>query len=162
MRRNILAIALALLAGLIAGAPVYADLTVNSMEQEIMCQCGCSMVLEPCRCGTADQMRDLIGEMIDEGQTKGQILDYFVAEYGETALSVPPKKGFNLVVWIVPFASILVGGTGLFFILRAWSSKERTLEEEDILQLQFSGDADEYQQRFEQEFEQFQQEEDAR
>lgn len=162
MRRSILAIALALLAVLISGAPVYADLTVSALEKEIMCPCGCSMVLETCQCGTSDQIRDLIGEMIDEGQTKGQILDYFVAEYGEAALSVPTKKGFNLVVWIVPFASILVGGTGLLFILRAWSSKERTLEEEAILQPRLSDDADEYQQRFEQEFEQFEQEEDAR
>jgi len=162
MRRSILAVALALLAGLIVGVPAYADLTVSSLEKELMCQCDCAMVLEPCRCGVAEQMRGLIGEMIDEGQTKGQILDYFVAEYGETVLSVPTKKGFNLTVWIVPFASILAGGTGLYFILRVWSSKGATSAEEAILQPRLSDDADEYQQKFEQELEQFRQEEDAR
>ena len=162
MKRSVWALALVLLTGLFAATPAYADLTVSDIETEIMCQCGCSMVLEPCACGTADQMRTLIGEMIDEGQTKQQILGYFVAQYGEDALSVPTKKGFNLLVWVLPFAAIVAGGAGLYFWLRSWSSQEEALAVEAIPESPQGDEADQYRQRFEQEFDQFRREDDSR
>lgn len=162
MKRSVWALALVLLAGFFAAIPAYAELTVSDMEGELMCQCGCSMVLEPCRCGTADQMRTLIGEMIDEGQTKQQILDYFVAQYGEDALSAPAKKGFNLLVWVLPFAAIVVGGGGLYFWLRRWSSQEEALAVEAIPESRHGDEPDKYRQRFEEEFDQFKREDDSR
>ncbi len=161
MKLSVLALALALLAGLVVGTPVYAGLTVPDMESELMCQCGCSMLLDPCQCGTADQMRALIGEMIDEGQSKKEILDYFVAQYGEKILSVPTKKGFNLTVWILPFAAIVGGGATLYFVLKSWVLKGKPPGGEATAHLYPEEDSDEYRRRFEQEFEQFQQEEDA-
>jgi len=162
VKQAVFAFGLVLFLAFLVSRPAYADLTVSDLEKELMCQCGCTMVLEPCQCGTADQMRTLIGEMIDEGQTKSQILDYFVAQYGEKALSAPTKKGFNLIAWILPFAAIAAGGGIIYFILRTWVLKGKMLQEEAVPELHSWEDSDEYRRRFEQEFEQFRQEEDAR
>ena len=70
-------------------------------------------------------MREKIAGMITDGQDKGSIVAYFVDQYGEKVLSTPTKQGFNLVAWIGPFAAVLIGGTGLFFLLRAWSRRGR-------------------------------------
>lgn len=161
MKRSIVALALALVAGLLVAVPVSAATTVSDVEKELMCQCGCSMVVNTCQCGTADQMRALIGEKIDGGQSKNEIIDYFVAQYGETVLSVPTKKGFNLVVWVLPFAAIAGGGAALYFILRTWVLKGKAQMEAVIPQPGHEEDGDEYREKFEQELQDFRREDDA-
>ncbi|MBI2859368.1 MAG: cytochrome c-type biogenesis protein CcmH [Chloroflexi bacterium] len=128
MKAKVLGIALALAMFLSLTTQAYA-VTSKDVERELMCQCGCTMVVDVCDCETANQIREKIALMIGEGQDKGQIVAYFVGQYGEKMLSAPTKKGFNLVAWIVPFAAVLVGGTGLFFILRAWVRKGHGQEE---------------------------------
>lgn len=161
MRNMFLVLGLALLSVLVASAPVSADVTVSDLENELLCTCGCTMVLETCQCETAPQMRAKIATMIDEGQTKQEILDYFVAQYGEKILAAPTKKGFNLVAWILPFAALIGGGGALFFVLRTWVMKGKVPAEETVYQPYETEDGDEYRRRFEEEFERFRQEEDA-
>jgi cytochrome c-type biogenesis protein CcmH len=42
--------------------------------------------------------------MVSQGLTRQQILDNFVATYGEKILAKPKAEGFNLTVWIMPAA----------------------------------------------------------
>ncbi|HVR27952.1 MAG TPA: cytochrome c-type biogenesis protein [Thermoanaerobaculia bacterium] len=51
------------------------------------------------------QTRDLLAR----GYTEKQVLDYFVRAYGEFVLLEPTTKGFNLVVWLLPVAGLLLG-----------------------------------------------------
>ncbi len=161
MKFRLLAIALSVsLAIMTQARPAYA-LTSKDIQKELMCQCGCTMVLISCDCSTSEQMRELIGKMIDEGQSKRQIVAFFVDQYGEDALAAPTKKGFNLTAWVLPFAAIAAGGTGIFFVLRNWIIKGRESAQEVALGLDSEAPTGEYQQRFEQEFEHFK-EEDSR
>lgn len=115
-----------LLAILLPATGAYAAVQSRDVQKDLMCQCGCTMVLDVCDCGTADQMRAKIASMISDGQDKGQILDYFVGQYGETVLAAPTKKGFNLIAWVGPFAAVIGGAAGLLFLLRAWSGRGRS------------------------------------
>jgi cytochrome c-type biogenesis protein CcmH/NrfF len=127
-----LAFVLALVIGLFAAVPVYAELTNIDLERELLCQCGdCGEVLETCQCDTAGEMRSSIRQMIEEGETEQPILNHFVAQYGEEvlvapeeeALVIPAKKGLNLGLW-VPLSVAMAGGTAaLYFILRRWVRK---------------------------------------
>ena len=36
-----------------------------------------------------------------EGDTKEEIMDYFVSSYGETILASPPPKGFSVILWLL-------------------------------------------------------------
>lgn len=71
----------------LAFEPVSADLTAMNIESELICQCGCEKVLDSCYCATADQMRGSIQAMVEEGRAEQEILDHFVARYGEKALA---------------------------------------------------------------------------
>lgn len=95
--------------------------TVSEVEKHLMCTCGCTMALYTCECGTSGEMRAAIKAMIEQGQTKQQILDGYVARYGEEILSAPTKEGFNLIAWIIPFLAVLVIGVILFIALKRWS-----------------------------------------
>ncbi len=101
----------------------WADVLVDDIGKELVCQCGCTMVVTTCDCGTADVMRKEIKEAIDKGQTKEEILASYAERYGETVLAAPTKKGFNITAWVTPFAAI-VGGAGVVYTaLRAWVSR---------------------------------------
>jgi cytochrome c-type biogenesis protein CcmH/NrfF len=48
-----------------------------------------------------------------EGKTAQQILDSFVAKYGEKALMAPKAEGFNLAGYLLPGTLIVAAGAGL-------------------------------------------------
>jgi cytochrome c-type biogenesis protein CcmH len=66
----------------------------------------------------AADLRREIARMIDEGQTDDQIAEFLVVRYGEFALYRPRTTGKTLVLWIVPFLLVLVGGFALFRVLK--------------------------------------------
>ncbi len=118
-------IAIALVVSLAWIQPAMAGVEVDQIAANIMCQCGCTMILNTCTCGTSDQMRAVIREKLDQGQSPQQIIDYFVEQYGEKVLSAPTKQGFNLTAWTLPFIAIAVGGAGITFLLRQWVGRQR-------------------------------------
>ena len=162
MKLRMLVIPIALLLALLFPTTVaYAALVSKEIEKELMCQCGCTMVVDICECDTAKQIRTRITELIDQGQDKDQIIASFVNQYGEKMLSSPPKKGFNLVAWIVPFAAIAAGAAALFFILRAWAKRGKLLkvsEESPTAQSVTLAEKDSYHGRLEAELKKFREE----
>ena len=46
-----------------------------------------------------------------------QVLDAFVAKYGEKALMAPKPKGFNLAGYLVPGAAIAAAGVALMAVI---------------------------------------------
>ena len=109
--------------------PASADeATVSDIAKELICQCGCDMVLSACNhlvCDWRDTMLASIEDQIAQGKSKEQIIQSFVDLYGEQVLASPPKKGFNLVVWILPFAAILGGGVVIYLTVKAWVRRGR-------------------------------------
>ncbi|MCI0647963.1 MAG: cytochrome c-type biogenesis protein CcmH [Chloroflexi bacterium] len=69
----------------------------------------------------AVQMRGVIRQKLEAGETREQISQYFVDRYGESILLEPPKRGFNLVAWRGPFLAVLVGAISLYLLLRSWT-----------------------------------------
>ena len=49
-----------------------------------------------------------------------EIRDYFIERYGEWILRAPPKQGFNLVLWILPGAGIVIGLLWVVFRSKSW------------------------------------------
>lgn len=117
-------------------------LVVDDIASNLMCQCGCTMVVSTCQCGTADQTRALIQEKIDKGETKEMIIQYFVDQYGEKVLASPTKKGFNLTAWITPFVIIILGGAIIFYMIKKWVSY-RKIEKIEVHEVPTSKDYDE-------------------
>ena len=143
-----------LLTGILSASTVSADsLTVDEVADELICQCGCGMVLSECNhavCASRDAMTATIEAQIAQGRSKGEIVQSFVDYYGERVLSSPTKQGFNLMLWITPFAALLMGGAVVWFTLKKWVRRgKHTFEAEE-------GEEDEeYRQRVEQELKEF-------
>ena len=74
---------------------------------------------------TASQMRQIIRERLAKGESREQVFDYFVSKYGEWILLSPPRRGFNLLVWGLPFAGVLAGFVTIVVIARRWRRTRR-------------------------------------
>ena len=65
-------------------------------------------------------MRSVIRARLSAGASDQQILDEFVASYGDGILSEPPKRGISLGVWIGPVVAVVLGAIALTLLLRTW------------------------------------------
>ena len=61
---------------------------------------------------TARAMESRIADLVADGRTDAEIVDFFVDRYGDWVLLDPPARGANLALWIAP-ALAGVAGVGL-------------------------------------------------
>jgi cytochrome c-type biogenesis protein CcmH len=71
----------------------------------------------------AKEMRNLVREQVQQGKSREEIQAYFVSRYGEYVLLSPPKRGFNLLVWGLPFLAIAAGGGFVYLVARRWTEQ---------------------------------------
>jgi cytochrome c-type biogenesis protein CcmH len=74
----------------------------------------------------AQQMRDVIRDQLRTGKTPDQVRAYFVDKYGEWILLAPKATGLNLIVYVVPFAVIALGGIVVWRTVRKWTHAPAT------------------------------------
>jgi cytochrome c-type biogenesis protein CcmH len=70
--------------------------------------------------GLAADMRAVIRTKLIAGERDQQILDEFVASYGDSILTEPPKRGISLGVWLGPSIGVVLGAVLLGSLLRSW------------------------------------------
>ncbi len=96
--------------------------TQSDIENSLICP-ACfaeNMSVAACQDSTAQQIKEEIRQKLALGQTKGEIIKTYVNQYGEGILTSPPKKGFNLMAWVIPFLGIMMGGTLIYLALSRW------------------------------------------
>ena len=113
---------LLLLAGAAAAAPVD-EKTVHDVAAQLRCVVCQSLSVADSPSETANQMRGIIRERLAAGESPAEVRAYFVEKYGEWILLAPPKSGFNLLVWVVPFVGLGLGLVLVAVVLRRWSRK---------------------------------------
>ena len=80
--------------------------SLAELEGEVMCPV-CETTLDQSSSPAAQQIKRVIRNRIAAGDTKTQIKDRLVAEYGDAILAAPPRKGFGLVAWWLPVIGIV-------------------------------------------------------
>jgi len=95
--------------------------TVHDVAAQLRCVVCQSLSVADSPSEIAHEMKDIIRERLAAGETPEQVQTYFVEKYGTWILLAPPRQGFNLLVWVVPFAGIGLGLVLVFVVLRRWS-----------------------------------------
>ena len=67
-----------------------------------------------------------LGNQIDQGKSDDAIMSYFSEKYGATVLAAPPASGFNLAVWVMPFAALGIGALAAIYFLRRFRARWTT------------------------------------
>ena len=76
-----------------------------------------------CTSSQAEQWRELIRQKLAKGESKEQILQYFVDISGEAILAAPPKKGFALTAWLLPLFVVVNGAFLIIALTRRWARR---------------------------------------
>ena len=94
------------------------DNDVNRVARQLYCPVCENIPLDVCPTQACAQWRETIRAKLAAGWTDQQILDYFVAQYGERVLARPSTRGLNILVWVIPPILLLGGAAVLWRFLR--------------------------------------------
>jgi cytochrome c-type biogenesis protein CcmH len=89
---------------------------VREIEDNLIAPCCWSQPVSQHYSEAAEKIRTEVRQMVASGKTREEILDHFVAQYGERILATPRPKGFNILAYVLPWASLLLG-VGFVFVL---------------------------------------------
>lgn len=98
----------------------------QNIDRMIMCPVCPAETIDQAQVEISFQMRAIIREMLAEGRTRDEILDFFVDRYGPDILAAPPKSGRNLLAWILPIVGVAIGLAGVFLVIRAMTNRDRS------------------------------------
>jgi cytochrome c-type biogenesis protein CcmH len=92
---------------------------MEDVAGRLSCFCGgCPhLVVTDCGCSVADKIKEDVTKRLAAGETGDKIVADYVAKYGQTVLAAPPKAGFNLTAWLIPFLGFGIGGVFLITYL---------------------------------------------
>lgn len=126
MRRTagIATVLVALFASTGAASAAVHRASMATLEQQLMCVT-CGIPLELAVSPQADRERANIQRLINQGLTDAQIKQALVAQLGPDVLALPPRRGFDLAVYVVPVVVIVLLLGILAIGLRRWRGRER-------------------------------------
>ena len=70
----------------------------------------------------AQQMRAMVREQLEAGKTPEQVKEFFVSKYGEWVLLKPRTTGVSALLWIMPYAFLILGVGVALWIARRWAT----------------------------------------
>jgi cytochrome c-type biogenesis protein CcmF len=100
----------------------------KELWREIICMCGgCGRkrIGDFC-CAKAASMRAEVSSLLDQGKTREEIYQYFIAQYGsQEPLGAPIDEGFNRLAWLFPYLVGVSGAVAVALVARRWSRRDR-------------------------------------
>lgn len=130
---KLLILLVALFASLVLVSVAYAqervptDNDVLRVAKQLYCPVCPNTPLDVCETKACQDWRAQIRDQLAEGWTDQQIIEYFVAQYGERVLAEPQRKGFISLVWFLPLIVVLVGLGIVYELLRSWRIQKPVL-----------------------------------
>lgn len=98
---------------------------VADISGELMCPVCEGQSVAESNAQLARDMRTTIKTKLLEGNSKEEIIDYFISSYGETILASPPPRGFSVILWLLPVLSVLIGAAIILRSIRAYRVEEK-------------------------------------
>jgi len=108
---------LATLAGRASAATL--DDRVYAVARQLLCPVCQGQTVAESDATVAQEMRAVIRQKLEAGETPDQILRYFVGQFGEGVLAEPPRHGLAWLLYLGPLAALAAGfGIAASFIRR--------------------------------------------
>jgi cytochrome c-type biogenesis protein CcmH len=112
-------------AGAQSARPVGDEAVVHEVAAELRCVVCQNLSVADSPSEMAGQMRAIIRERLAAGESPAQVRQYFVERYGEWILLSPPRRGFNLLVWLAPLVALVAGLGVAALLVRRWTGRRR-------------------------------------
>jgi cytochrome c-type biogenesis protein CcmH len=86
---------------------------VTDLAHELRCLVCQNQTLADSSAPLAVDLRNQIREQLAAGKSERDVVDFMVARYGDFVLYRPPLKASTVLLWVGPFAFLVIG----FFVL---------------------------------------------
>lgn len=90
----------------------------RTISQELRCLVCQNQSIDDSNAPLARDLRLLVRDRLKAGDSDDKVMEYVTDRYGDYVLLRPPFKATTLVLWIGPFAVLLLGAAGTFLFLR--------------------------------------------
>lgn len=91
---------------------------VMAIAQDLRCLVCQNETIAASQSALANDLRQQVRSRLQRGDSKAQILDHMTARYGDFVLYRPPVKAQTWLLWLGPFALLLLAGAALARTLR--------------------------------------------
>ncbi|HYM70395.1 MAG TPA: cytochrome c-type biogenesis protein CcmH [bacterium] len=119
-------VAAAIVAGLIAAAAAATlDDRVYAVARQLLCPVCQGQTVAESDAAVAREMRTIIRQKLEAGETPDLILRYFVGQFGESVLAEPPRRGVSWLLYLGPFAALAAGFALAAVTIRRWAGGPR-------------------------------------
>ena len=88
------------------------------IEAALIAPCCWSQQVSVHQSGAADEIRRDVRRRLAAGETRQQILDAYVAQYGPGILAEPSARGFNISLYAVPILLFFASAVTLALVVR--------------------------------------------
>ncbi|MGH7829611.1 MAG: cytochrome c-type biogenesis protein, partial [Candidatus Binatia bacterium] len=113
---------------LFASQPADLEQQARAIAAELRCPVCQNLSVADSPSEMAQQMRSVIVEQLTEGKNPEQITAYFVSKYGDWVLLAPPRRGFSLLIWLLPFFAVTAGIVMVIFVAKRWVKRRNARE----------------------------------
>lgn len=131
------------------------DDEVNAVARQLYCPVCDNVPLDVCGTQACADWRQEIRTQLEQGRTADEIKTYFVERYGRRVLATPERRGFDLLVWVLPVAGVAAGAVVLVVVLRRMAPGALSAEAAPDVALAYEDLDPEYVARLERELKEF-------
>ena len=112
----------AILAGEALDDPVL-EARARDISKGLRCLVCQNQSIDDSNAPLAKDLRRLVRERLEAGDSDQGVMDYIVARYGDYVLLKPPFKPITYALWLGPGAMLLIAGMGVVVFLRKQSRR---------------------------------------
>ncbi len=107
---------------------ILPDVRLETRARELSAQLRCMVCqnqsIDDSDAPLARDLRVIVRQHLQQGESDAQIKDYLVARYGDFILLKPPVKTETLLLWASPFAVLILGALAVFFRSRDGAARK--------------------------------------
>lgn len=94
----------------------------RALTAELRCVLCQNQSLADSNAGIAKDLRDVIFKLMRDGKSDAEIKTFLVERYSDFVLYRPPMRRDTAVLWLAPFAIVLIGAITIVVIVRRRSA----------------------------------------
>lgn len=91
---------------------------LKALSTELRCLVCQNSTLADSDAELAQDLRNEIRILMQDGKTDEEVVDYLVERYGDFIRFRPPVNSSTALLWFGPFIMLIIGGITLFIVLR--------------------------------------------
>ena len=96
------------------------------LSKELRCMVCQNQSIDDSDAPLARDLRILVRERLQAGDSDQRVIDFLVARYGEFVLLKPRFSLHTSLLWLGPAAILLIGAVGLFMVARRYQTRARS------------------------------------